>query len=93
MDGEDLDDVLAGFSLASNSSSSASPVEVSDGAAAANQGREHAVEASANIQPVATRDTTTLEPGSTNTSVTHAATNQSARHTRPVTHRRSCVLW
>ena len=81
MDDEDLDNVLAGFSRASNSSSSASPLEVSDVAASANQSREHAVEASANLQPVATRDTTTLEPGSTNTSVTPAATNQPARHT------------
>ena len=84
MDDEDLDNILAGISRASDSSSSASPLEVSDVAAPANQSREHAVEASANLQPVATRDTTTLEPGSTNTSVTPAATNQPARHTPTV---------
>ena len=63
MDDEDLDNVLAGFSRASNSSSSASPLEVSDVAAPANQSREHAVEASANTQQVATREDTTRDPG------------------------------
>ena len=76
MDDEDLDNVLAGFSRASNSSSSASPLEVSDVVASANQSREHAVEVSANLQPVATRDNTTLEPGSTNTSVTLRASRR-----------------